>query len=83
MQCRVNRCARERWGDVDIPVLVMYGESTWPFLAAGAKSVAAVLPNTIIKAVPGENHSTTAEVLAPELRAFASGSIASGDIGAA
>ena len=67
----------ERWDGVDIPVLVMYGEGTWPFLATGAQAVAAVLPAATIKAVPGENHSTTAEVLAPELRAFASDSTAS------
>jgi pimeloyl-ACP methyl ester carboxylesterase len=67
----------ERWGGVEIPVLVMYGEGTWPFLATGSQAVAAVLPTATVKAVPGENHSTTAEVLAPELRAFASDDTAS------
>jgi pimeloyl-ACP methyl ester carboxylesterase len=61
----------ERWNRVNVPVLVMYGESTWPFLASGAKAVAELLPTATLKPVPGENHSTTADVLAPALRAFA------------
>jgi pimeloyl-ACP methyl ester carboxylesterase len=60
----------ERWNRVSIPVLVMYGEGTWPFLASGSKAVAEVLPTATLKPVPGENHSTTADVLAPALRAF-------------
>lgn len=61
----------ERWDRVDIPVLVMHGDSTWPFLISGARAVADLLPTAALKPVPGENHSATAEVLAPELRAFA------------
>ena len=60
----------ERWNRVSIPVLVMYGDGTWPFLASGAKAVADLLPTATLLAVPGENHSTTADVLAPVLRAF-------------
>lgn len=60
----------ERWNRVDIPILIMHGNGTWPFLAAGARAVAALLSTATLKPVPGENHSTTAEVLAPELRAF-------------
>jgi len=60
----------ERWSGVGIPVLVMYGDATWPFLAAGARAVADVLPTATLRAVPGENHSTTADVLAPALSAF-------------
>lgn len=60
----------ERWARVSIPILVMYGESTWPFLAAGAQAVAELLPTATLMAVPGENHSTTADVLAPALSAF-------------
>ncbi|BDZ44592.1 hypothetical protein GCM10025866_05010 [Naasia aerilata] len=60
----------DRWNRISIPVLVMYGESTWPFLAAGAKAVADLLPTATLRPVPGENHSATADVLAPALRAF-------------
>ncbi|WP_344293310.1 alpha/beta hydrolase [Agromyces neolithicus] len=60
----------ERWDQVDVPILVMHGTGTWPFLARGARAVAEALPTATLRAVPGENHSTTADVLAPELSAF-------------
>jgi pimeloyl-ACP methyl ester carboxylesterase len=60
----------ERWNRVGIPILVMHGDKTWPFLAAGAKAVAEVLPTATLKVMPGENHSTTPETLAPVLRDF-------------
>ncbi|SFR93390.1 Pimeloyl-ACP methyl ester carboxylesterase [Microbacterium sp. cf046] len=60
----------QRWNRVRIPVLVLYGEHTWPYLAAGARAVADLLPTGALRAVPGESHSTTADVLAPVLRAF-------------
>ena len=58
------------WDRIDVPVLVMHGTGTWPHLAAGARAVAEHLPTAKLKPVPGENHSTTAEVLAPALREF-------------
>jgi pimeloyl-ACP methyl ester carboxylesterase len=61
------------WDEVRAPVRVLYGHDTWPHLAAGAKAVAAHLPTATLKAVPGENHSTTADVLAPALRDFIRG----------
>ncbi|MCD2440681.1 alpha/beta hydrolase [Agromyces sp. SYSU K20354] len=60
----------DRWDRVDVPVLVMHGTGTWPFLATGAQAVAEALPTATLRAVPGENHGTTADVLAPELSAF-------------
>lgn len=59
-----------RWDRVRIPVLVMHGIGTWPFLADGARAIADILPTATLKPVPGENHGTTADVLAAELRAF-------------
>ncbi|SFN87908.1 Pimeloyl-ACP methyl ester carboxylesterase [Actinomadura madurae] len=61
------------WSGVRVPVLVLYGRDTWPHLAAGAKAVAAHLPTAALTAVPGENHGTTADVLAPALREFIQG----------
>ena len=61
------------WNEVRVPVLVLHGHDTWPYLAAGAKAVADHLPTATLKAVPGENHSTTADVLAPALRDFIRG----------
>lgn len=61
------------WDKVAVPVLVLYGRDTWPFLAAGAKAVADHLPSATLKAIPGENHGTAAADLAPVLGAFAKG----------
>ncbi|MFB4307775.1 alpha/beta fold hydrolase [Actinomadura sp. GTD37] len=61
------------WDKVGVPVLVLHGQDTWPHLAAGAKALAEHLPTAGLKAVPGENHSTTPAVLAPVLGAFAKG----------
>jgi len=58
------------WNQVDVPALVMHGSDTWPALATGARAIAEHLPTATLKAVPGENHSTTPEVLAAALRAF-------------
>lgn len=63
----------ERWNRVGIPVLVLYGDGTWPYLASGAAAVAELLPSASLRSVPGENHSAAAEVLAPVLRAFIEG----------
>ncbi|MCP2635348.1 alpha/beta hydrolase [Microbacterium sp. HD4P20] len=60
----------ELWNSVDVPVLVMHGTDTWPAMAAGARAIAAHLPTATLKPVPGQEHSTTPEVLAAELRAF-------------
>lgn len=58
------------WHKVDLPVLVMHGTGTWPFLIAGSQAVAGQLRTATLKPVPGENHSTTPEVLAAALREF-------------
>jgi pimeloyl-ACP methyl ester carboxylesterase len=60
----------ELWKHIDVPVLVMHGIDTWPALAAGSRAVAAHLPAATLAPVPGEEHSTTAAVLAAALRAF-------------
>lgn len=65
-----NPLPPDRWSDVKVPVLVLYGDRTWPALSAGAKAVAEHLPATL-RAIPGENHSTEAATLAPVLREFA------------
>ncbi len=58
------------WNRVDVPVLVMHGEDTWPAMAAGARAIAAHLPTATLKPVPGQEHSTTPAVLAAALRGF-------------
>ncbi|MBZ2195547.1 alpha/beta fold hydrolase [Occultella gossypii] len=58
------------WDRVEVPVLAMHGIDTWPFLADAARAIAGHLPTATLKPVPGEEHSTTPEVLADALRTF-------------
>ncbi|MEV0585204.1 alpha/beta hydrolase [Nonomuraea sp. NPDC050310] len=60
-----------RWAAITAPVLVMHGLDTMPWLVTGARAAAEALPTAELRAVPGENHGTTADVLAPQLRQFA------------
>lgn len=62
---------RDRWAAVTVPVLVMHGIDTTPWLATGARAAAEHLPTATLRPVPGEQHSTTADVLASALRDFA------------
>jgi len=59
------------WANVTVPTLVMHGKGTEPWLATGARAAAESLPNATFLPVEGEQHSTTADVLAPALREFA------------
>src|SRR5690606_30533422 len=58
------------WEHVSVPVLVMHGIDTWPAMAAGSRAIAAHLPGATLKPVPGEEHSTTPDILAAALREF-------------
>jgi pimeloyl-ACP methyl ester carboxylesterase len=64
---------RDRWAAVTVPVLVMHGNGTEPWLIAGAHAAADLLPAASLLAVQGEQHSAAADVLAPPLRQFARG----------
>jgi pimeloyl-ACP methyl ester carboxylesterase len=61
----------DRWASITVPVLAMHGLDTMPSLKPGARALAELLPTATLKPVPGENHSTTADVLADVLREFA------------
>ncbi|MFD1542700.1 alpha/beta fold hydrolase [Nonomuraea guangzhouensis] len=63
----------DRWAAITMPVLVMHGTGTMPWLITAAQALADLLPTATLRAVPGENHGTTADVLAPALRQFAEG----------
>jgi pimeloyl-ACP methyl ester carboxylesterase len=67
----------DRWAAIDVPVLVMYGRGTAPWLITGARAAAALLPTATLEAVDGEQHSVPADVLAPALRRFAAGDASS------
>lgn len=64
---------RDRWAAITVPTLVMHGIDTIPWLTTGPRALAELLPTATLLPVPGENHGTTADVLAPTLRDFARG----------
>ena len=61
---------RDRWSSITAPVLVMHGTGTMPWLISAAEALSELLPTATLRAVPGEQHSTTADVMAAELRQF-------------
>jgi pimeloyl-ACP methyl ester carboxylesterase len=63
---------RDRWAAVTVPVLVMHGTGTEPWLIAAARALAELLPTASLQAVPGQQHSAAADVLAAALRQFSS-----------
>ncbi|WP_433164331.1 alpha/beta fold hydrolase [Kribbella sp. CA-247076] len=66
-----NPLPTDRWAAVDVPVLVMHGDNTPPYLKTGPAAVAELLPTARLLPVTGENHNVEPPVLAPVLRQFA------------
>jgi pimeloyl-ACP methyl ester carboxylesterase len=64
---------RDRWAAVSVPILVMHGNATEPWLITAARALAELLPTASLQAVEGQQHSVAADVLAPALRRFAQG----------
>lgn len=62
---------RGRWAAVTVPTLVMHGTGTFPFINAGTRALAELLPTATLQAVEGEQHNAAADVLAAALRDFA------------
>lgn len=63
----------ERWAGIAVPTMVVHGDGTFPFLVTGAQAAAEVLPGATLRPVTGENHTASADVLAPVIRQFARG----------
>jgi pimeloyl-ACP methyl ester carboxylesterase len=61
---------RYRWAEVTMPVLVTNGGSSYPFMAAAADALAAMLPNAERRTLAGQTHGAEPEVLAPFLAEF-------------
>jgi pimeloyl-ACP methyl ester carboxylesterase len=68
-----NPLPADRWATISIPVLVLHGTGTAPFLITAAGALAELLPTASLQAVEGKDHSAEADVLAPALRRFAQG----------
>jgi pimeloyl-ACP methyl ester carboxylesterase len=62
---------RDRWAAVTMPTLVMHGTRTFPFIIAGTRALAELMPTATLRAVEGEQHDAPADVLASALRDFA------------
>lgn len=60
----------DRWAGVKVPALVLHGAGTFPFIIAGCRALAALLPAATLRAVPGEQHTAAAGVLAAAVRDF-------------
>jgi pimeloyl-ACP methyl ester carboxylesterase len=58
--------AKERWGSVAVPTLVIDGGTT-PWLSRGADALARALPNAERRTVPGQSHDVAAGAIAPIL----------------
>jgi pimeloyl-ACP methyl ester carboxylesterase len=59
-----------RWAAVTVPVLVLDGGASPPWMASAADALADVLPNARRQTLPDQTHDVDAAVLAPALRAF-------------
>lgn len=60
----------ELFGGIRVPVLVMYGEQTFPEMIDAADSLVAAIPDARQKRVPGAGHMWEAPSMADELAAF-------------
>jgi pimeloyl-ACP methyl ester carboxylesterase len=57
----------QRYAKVTAPTLVIYGGNSDAWMAAGATAIAGVLPNTVHKSLPGQDHDVTVEAIVPAL----------------
>ena len=59
-----------RWAAVTVPVLVLDGGASPPWMASAADALADVLPDARRQTLPGQTHDVDAAKLAPVLSAF-------------
>ena len=57
-----------RWAALTAPTLVVHGKETFPFIAAGARALADLLPSATLLPVEGADHSAPPSVIATVLR---------------
>jgi pimeloyl-ACP methyl ester carboxylesterase len=60
----------ERIGGIRVPVLVLDGEESWPWIRRTAAAVAGVIPGARRTSVPGQEHAVDQVVVAPLVGAF-------------
>lgn len=59
-----------RWKNAKLPVLILDGDASFPFMNAAANAVAAELPNASRKTLAGQDHGPKPDAMAPVLREF-------------
>jgi pimeloyl-ACP methyl ester carboxylesterase len=59
------------WAAIDVPVLVMHGVRTEPWLITGSRALVDLLPTATLRPVEGEGHSVEPDALAAALTDFA------------
>lgn len=59
-----------RWQDIKVPVLVVNGDASYPFIDGGAAWTAAAVAGARRKVLPGQGHQFDPKTLGPELAAF-------------
>jgi pimeloyl-ACP methyl ester carboxylesterase len=59
-----------RWHDIAVPVLVVNGDASFPFIEAGAAWVAEAVPNARRRVLPGQSHEFDPAILGPVLAEF-------------
>jgi pimeloyl-ACP methyl ester carboxylesterase len=64
----------DRWPSVTVPVLVLDGGDSPPWMHNAAEALAGVLPDARRRTLAGQTHQVEPEVLAPVLEEFLAGS---------
>lgn len=64
---------RRRWAGITVPAIVYSGDQTFPGLPEAADAVAAAMPETRRRILPGQAHGPEPEALIPVLHEFLSG----------
>jgi pimeloyl-ACP methyl ester carboxylesterase len=60
----------DRWQKATMPVLVVHGDASFPFMPSAADAVAKSLPNASRKVLAGQDHGPKPDVFAPVIREF-------------
>ena len=65
-----GRVPVERAAQLEIPVLVMNGGASYPFMAATARTLSKAMPHAELRKLTGQTHGANPTVLAPVLAEF-------------
>lgn len=70
IQGKDNSVPRDQAARVQVPALVMYGDASFPFMEPTAQALSAAIPGALLRALAGQDHNVSPEVLAPVLVDF-------------